>query len=363
MKQNPKVSVIMSVYNGEKYLREAVDSILTQTFTDFEFIIVNDGSKDRTQEILKSYADPRIHLYHQENTGLTKSLNKALKLSRGEYIARMDADDISLPERFETQIKHFQVDPSLTLCASRYQVIDENGNFSGRIQPFASKKMINWHLLSWYLLFRNRICHSSVMVKKVDLLKLNGYAEWAKRTQDFELWTRMSLKYNMIIIPEVFIYWRYHQSGICQSYSDEQRQTRYKIFHRLDEHLTGLKINKDVSIYLRAIFNQHFEIKPNFELNPYTIDALKLLSQFKTSFIKNYQPDLETQLEIIKTVQDVYIQLIIISIRRFSFSSFKLALYIFCTYPTPSIKEVVRLSFRLIEKILKPSHQKAIQVI
>ena len=103
----PKVSVVMSAYNGERYLREAVESILNQTFNDFEFIIIDDGSTNSTGQILSSYAaqDPRIVLIrNRENIGLTKSLNKGLALARGEYIARMDADDVSLPNRFSEQV-------------------------------------------------------------------------------------------------------------------------------------------------------------------------------------------------------------------------------------------------------------------
>ncbi len=101
---NPKITVLMSVYNGEKYLRNAVGSILNQTITDFEFIIINDGSTDGSREILESYNDDRIVLINQNNTGLTKALNKGLSLARGEYVARIDADDSANPARLEKQL-------------------------------------------------------------------------------------------------------------------------------------------------------------------------------------------------------------------------------------------------------------------
>ncbi len=105
MKEKPRVTVLMSVYNGEKYLREAIDSILNQTFKDFEFLIIDDGSTDSSADIIRSYTDFRIRLIQNEkNIGLTRSLNKGLKLAKGEYIARMDVDDISLPIRFEKQV-------------------------------------------------------------------------------------------------------------------------------------------------------------------------------------------------------------------------------------------------------------------
>jgi glycosyltransferase involved in cell wall biosynthesis len=101
------------VYNGERFLREAVESILNQTFEDFEFIIINDGSTDRTGEILNSYKDERLKIFNQPNRGLTKSLNRALKLSQGKYIARQDADDISEPNRLEVQVTYLEFHPEV----------------------------------------------------------------------------------------------------------------------------------------------------------------------------------------------------------------------------------------------------------
>ena len=110
---DPKVSVLMSVYNGEKYLREAVESILNQTFRDFEFIIIDDGSTDSTNEIIRSYSDCRIRLLeNEENIGLTKSLNKGIDQCRGEYIARMDGDDVSLQQRFSKQLEYLINNPA-----------------------------------------------------------------------------------------------------------------------------------------------------------------------------------------------------------------------------------------------------------
>jgi len=115
----PKISVIMSVYNGEKYLREAIESILNQTFRDFEFIIINDGSTDKTSEILSSYNDPRIVIINNKrNIGLTKSLNKGLKMVKGEYIARQDADDVSLPERLERMVNFLDMNRDVGLLGS-----------------------------------------------------------------------------------------------------------------------------------------------------------------------------------------------------------------------------------------------------
>lgn len=345
--RHPKVSVIMSVYNGEKYLREAIDSILNQTFTDFEFIIINDGSTDGTREILESYSDPRVRLFHQENIGLTRSLNRALKLARGEYIARQDADDISLAKRLETQLKYFDADPSLTLCASRFRVIDENGNFIGCIHPTVSDKLLQWHLLSWHLLFGNQIGHASVMVKKEALLKLDGYALSVKRAQDYELWSRMSFTCKMIVIPDVLFYWRYHHPCISQTHPEEQWQTVFATIHNAHQRLMGSPVNKDHSIHLHEMINRH-----HYHIKPYTADALQLLDQIKLSFVKHYNPDMLTQAEIEHTVQTLHRDLFRAAIGPLTVHSIRVALYVFTTRPTIAIQGAIKVSCRLPGKVL-----------
>src|SRR4030067_2908226 len=115
----PIISVIMPVHNGETFLREAIDSVLNQTFTDYEFIIIDDASKDTTADIIKSYTDPRInYIKNDNNFGVTRSLNIGLKLARGKYIARMDHDDVSLPERLETQAAFLNQHPEIVACNS-----------------------------------------------------------------------------------------------------------------------------------------------------------------------------------------------------------------------------------------------------
>lgn len=348
MNRNPKVSVVMSVYNGEKYFREAIDSILGQTFTNFEFLIINDGSNDSTVKIINSYNDPRIRLVHNEkNIGLTKSLNKGIKLASCKYIARMDADDISLPHRLETQLKCFDADPSLTLCAGRMRVIDENGHVTGGIYPAFSNKLLCWHLLSWHLLFGNQIPHGSVMVKKEAIIKIGGYAEWAYTTQDYELWSRMCLKYKMVVIPTTLIHWRQHRSGITRNYSEKQRQTQLTIIYRSLQRLTGLPINRDFAIHLRELVRCY-----NYGIKPYTIDALKYLNRIKLSFDDHYKPDLDTQTEIANKIQAAHLNLIRVALRQLSLRSLIVCFYVFITHPTMAILESLRLGCTMLNKAL-----------
>ena len=346
---SPTVTVLMSVYNGERYLSECVESILNQSFTNFEFLIINDGSNDSTVKIINSYNDPRIRLVHnKKNIGVAKSLNKGIKLASCEYIAKMDADDISVSHRLETQLKYFDADPSLTLCASTMRVIDQNGRLTGEIYPAVSKKLLSWHILSWHLLFGNQIAHSSVMVKKETLMKLGGYGELSKRVLgEYELWSRISFEYKMIVIPKTLIYWRRHESGITQNYSKEQRQTQLTLIHYSLQRLTGLPTNRNLAIHLCELVRRH-----DFDIKPYTIDALKYLNRIKLSFDEHYKPDLDTQAELAKEIEAAHRNLIRLVVRQLSFRGVIVYLYVLITSPIMAIRESIRLGCRMLDKAL-----------
>lgn len=168
---NPKVSVIMSVYNGEKHIRRAINSILQQTFTDFEFIIANDGSTDATGKILSEYQnkDHRIVLVNQQNIGLTKTLNKLINLTTGEYIARQDADDVSLPERLALEVNFLNKNRDTVMVGSWYDVYF-NSNIYWRVCPKPDYKSICNYLKKGI----NCFMHSSTMFKKSVIQKFAG---------------------------------------------------------------------------------------------------------------------------------------------------------------------------------------------
>jgi len=222
---HPEISVLMSVYNGETFLREAVESVLNQTFTDFEFIIINDGSTDATSEILASYADERIVLISQENIGLTKSLNKGLSLARGTRIARMDADDISKPHRLEKQVAYVHDNPHVVLLGSNYIKIDEAGNITGRTNLPGEEVLIKWKLL-----FHNCLCHSSILFHKEKVLDLGGYDSTIYCAQDYDLWTRIAKKYPVAVSAEPLVCFREPRAGaITIDKADEQTRQAQNI--------------------------------------------------------------------------------------------------------------------------------------
>lgn len=199
----PLVSVIMSVYNGLAYLEQAVESILRQSFDDFEFIIVNDGSTEPVGELLSRIRDPRIVLIDQENMGLTRSLNKCISLARGKYLARMDADDVSMPQRLKRQVAAMEANPSLDLIASYYEVIDEKG------RACDSKALIQDPVYRlWRLQFHNVYGHGTVLLRKRAIVAAGGYDETYTVAQDYELWSRISKRDNTLVIPEVLYQYR-----------------------------------------------------------------------------------------------------------------------------------------------------------
>ena len=183
-----KVSVVMSAYNCEKFLVESLDSLLQQSFSNFELILFDDGSNDNTRNIITEYAGKDIRIipvFNDQNMGLTANLNRGIKLSKGTYIARMDADDISLPERFEKQIRFLDNHPDIDLLGTGSIDIDEFGNETQlRTVPEKHKEIIN------LLPKANPMTHSSVMFRKISFEKINFYNESYRTTQDYEMWFR-----------------------------------------------------------------------------------------------------------------------------------------------------------------------------
>jgi glycosyltransferase involved in cell wall biosynthesis len=190
MIENPRVSILLPVYNSELYIREAVESILAQTFSNLELIIINDGSTDRSVEILDEYqtVDDRIRLYqHPQNQGLIATLNHGLQLVRGEYLAQMHADDISLPERIMRQVHALDADPDLVIVGSAYELITQQGEFIRVDRLPVPDTSIRWHLL-----FHSSFAHPSVMMR-IDVLRRNNltYNPQMILAEDYDLWSRL----------------------------------------------------------------------------------------------------------------------------------------------------------------------------
>lgn len=221
----PKVSVIMSAYNSAHHLLPALDSILYQTYEDFELLIVDDGSSDDTIKIVESYKDARIKLIKQTNHGLVYSLNKAIKLAQGEYLARHDSDDISNRNRFEKQVDWLDTSKDNGLVGSFFAYIDEDNNTTGTVIYTVTK---NIDLKRMFYL-TNPIPHGGSMFRKKAFEQAGGYRQEYYKAEDYDLWRRIIENWNVGQIPEILYWYRINPNGISQNNGKEQKILSDKI--------------------------------------------------------------------------------------------------------------------------------------
>lgn len=210
---SPAISVLMPVYNGVSYLGEAIESVLAQTLTDFELIIINDGSRDGSEALIAGYRDPRIRYYSQPNQGLAATLNRAIGLARGSLLARHDQDDVSLPERFRKQAEFMAGNPDVALVGTHAAIMTAEGRCTGRHHRHPADHA----LLQFLLLFDNPFVHSSVMLRASALASVGGYTTDRSRQppEDYELWSRLVRSHRVANLPEPLV--RYREVGTGMS--------------------------------------------------------------------------------------------------------------------------------------------------
>ena len=228
----PVISVLMTVYNGGRYLLEAVESILGQSFGDFEFLILDDGSSDYTPQILRSLRDPRIVTYRNDlNLGIPKSLNRILSLARGRYVTRMDSDDISVANRFAGQVEFLNAHPEIGLSGSACVAIGPEGSEVGLRTKPTSDLAIRWHML-----LDNPFVQSSVMFRHhlIDG-EVGGYDEGFPASQDYDLWARILERTRAHNSPEPLIKYRIHDVGITGKRRHEQLRNHDVIVFRVTQ--------------------------------------------------------------------------------------------------------------------------------
>jgi hypothetical protein len=201
----PAVSVVLPVYNCPQYVGEAIQSILDQSFADFELILIDDGSTDETPSVLQRYADARIRLFTQKNQGLAATLNRGIGLAQGHFIARQDQDDVSLPERLARQVAFLDSHPKCGLVGTWAEIWRER-NRTQRVHRHPCDDAT----LKFELLFNNPFVHSSVMIRKAALDRVGGYCEDKNRQppEDYELWSRIAREYQVANLPEVLHVYR-----------------------------------------------------------------------------------------------------------------------------------------------------------
>jgi len=276
--KKPTISVIMPVYNAEKFLDESIQSIINQTFRDFEFIIINDSSKDNSLKIIKSHNDYRIKLINnKKNLGLQKSLNKGLKIAKGKYITRMDADDISLPNRFRIQLNFLEKNPSIFLIGSSVVVIDEKENKIGIF-----RKYDNFKKLKKKLLRSNTIIHPSIMFRNTRKI---FYREKFKSSEDYDLYLRiLSSGKRITNLPNFLLKYR------ISKYSFVSTMPNQEFFFQKAKEFYWQRIKKGVDDYENLIPPLREQKNSNFDkVNLYT----KILVEFQDNQMKKVRKDIK----------------------------------------------------------------------
>lgn len=209
----------MGVYNGERYLDVALESILSQTFVDFEFIIINDASTDKSAEILAGYDDPRLRIFkNEQNMGLARSLNRAIELAQGTYIARQDADDLSEPRRLEKQVAFLDTHLKVGVVGTTTEWIDDEDKFIKIWHQPLENAAIQETLLDYCCLI-----HGSTMYRSETIAELGGYDSAMRTGQDYDLWLRLSETWDLACLPDVLYKYRHHTNMASLKRGGEQK--------------------------------------------------------------------------------------------------------------------------------------------
>lgn len=257
-KNIPAISVLMSVYNDERFLRESISSILNQDCSDFEFLIFDDASSDRSWDILQEFVrkDDRIRLFHNEkNIGLTATLNRGLEKAMGKYIARMDADDISLPNRFSLQYQFLEEHPEIFLCSGATEMIDESGNSLRILEPILEESALQKRL-------EKKCClqHPSIFFRKSDI----RYREKFLYAQDYDLYTRILTSGKRIsCLSDLLLKYRVRKTSLSFS-----RMAHQKLFAQKATEFFRMRREKNTDEY--DAFNPHdiLALDPTSSLDP-----------------------------------------------------------------------------------------------
>ncbi len=247
----PLVSVVLPIHNAEKYLLEAVESILTQTFADFELILVDDGSTDHSPVILDTLKDPRIiRLRNEKNSGVVASLNLGISVASGRYIARMDADDVSLPERLEKQVKYLEAHPEIGVLGTGILTRVEVDPIQEGVAIFPSQDKC----IRWMLCFRSAVAHVTAVYRRNLVVESGLYRHEFLFAEDYDLWVRLISKTQFSNLSEPLVLVRYYVGSSSQLHRDLQRkrgqeiQQRAMSFYLGDDYFSGLDLEKALTV-------------------------------------------------------------------------------------------------------------------
>lgn len=270
------LSVLVAVYNGEQYIKECIESIINQTFTDLEIIVIDDASTDNTASIVKSIKDERIFIYtNEKNSGPFVSANTGLALAKGKYIARLDADDVSHRDRFEKQIE-FLEKTGYELVGSNLQIIDENGKKTNQIiNPETHEENVG------NILFANSIAHSSVMFSRDFVNKIGGYSTEFNKAQDYDLWLKIIAAGGRVYnLQDFLIDYRVHSQSITSMFRSKQEEIARHIIKKYIKLFFNINLSeRQIDILRNKVDNLNFAER---------IITVRFLIKLNSAFIKKF---------------------------------------------------------------------------
>jgi glycosyltransferase involved in cell wall biosynthesis len=263
------ISIILPVYNAENYIQECIDSILGQIFTNFELIIINDGSTDNSREMINSYKDQRIKVMENQHNFI-KALNLGIKYAEGKYIARMDADDIMLPHRLETQFNFMESNPDTDICGSWAEAFG--------MKNMMIKSPVDHIDIISNLILNNALLHPTVIMRKSSVCKYPDYPDLYEQTylyaEDYRLWTELAMKgYKFANIPEVLLKYRSSETQVTSVNFQKMMSISRNIQKQYIEQVAEIIIEKDTDYY--PIFSNAIEL---ISCNKISFNTLKLLT-------------------------------------------------------------------------------------
>jgi glycosyltransferase involved in cell wall biosynthesis len=279
MSDIPRVSVLTSVFNGERFLRQAIESVLAQTWRDFEYILVDDASTDRTPEIIAQYAaqDGRIvPLRCDTNGGTNRALNRGLELARGKYVANLDHDDIALPERLSRQVAFLDEHPNIGVLGSAARLIDETDREQGQTQYLQAPGALRWDFL-----FRCSILHSAACMNRALVAQAGGYSPDHPLATEYELFWRLLTRTDFANLPDVLVAYRKN--------STQTSQARWRVQHG------------EVILMLYAMYKKHLGIQAQFR-------ALEALYGFLRGAVLEEQEEVEGAAVLLEILYQKYLQ-------------------------------------------------------
>ena len=256
----PTVTVLMPVYNAELYLNEAIESILNQTFINFEFLIINDGSIDKSEQIISSYKDHRIrYVKNEANLKLIATLNKGIEMAQGKYIVRMDADDISLPHRLQTQFDFMELHPNVALCGSWFEVLDGKSG--------VGKYVGNHYEIMMKMLYQCHFCHPSVIMRKSILENfIVKFDPLYTHAEDYDFFIRIGEKFELANIQEILIMYRVHNQSVSQRNKETQSKNSTVIKQNLFKKI-GLNMDENQLDFFSTIMQHEYEQTKEYVIN------------------------------------------------------------------------------------------------